>query len=153
HLLGDRAALRRLPVDSLAHAYLRFVESEDITADGLREASADGEIGREAVAPEVAFIRSRMRDTHDLWHAVLGYRAAVLGGAAVLASPFAQTRNPAIGVLVLVGLAKLSSREACALIAGAFVRGLRAAWLPAQAWETLLALPIDEVRRRLHISP
>jgi len=28
-------------------------------------------------------------------------------------------------------------------------RGRRAAWLPAVAWEELLALPLDEVRARL----
>src|SRR5215471_10560744 len=41
--LGDRSALARLPAGSLAHAYLRFVESEGISADGLREASRRGE--------------------------------------------------------------------------------------------------------------
>ena len=150
--LTDREGLRRLPADSLAHAYLRFVESEGITAEGLRDASAEGETGALAVAPDVAFIRRRMRDTHDLWHAVLGYRGDVLGEAALLAFTFAQTRNPAIGVLVLVGLTKLRSPEARALIVGALGRGLRAAWFPAQQWEDLLPWPLDEVRRCLRVG-
>lgn len=33
-----------------------------------------------------------------------------------------------------------------------FRRGLRAAWLPSQEWETLLALPVDDVRRRLSLG-
>lgn len=151
--LADRTTLRRLPADTVGHAYLRFVESEGISAEGLQAASAHGEIGEHPIAPEVEFIRKRMRDTHDLWHAVLGYRGDVLGEAAVLAFTFAQTRNPAIGVLVLVGLAKLNSREARALIAGAFARGLRAAWLPAQQWEALLPLRLDDVRCRLRVGP
>jgi ubiquinone biosynthesis protein COQ4 len=150
--LADRTALRRLPVASLAHAYLSFVESEGISPEGLRDASAQGEICRDASPPEVAFMQRRMRDTHDLWHAVLGYRGDVLGEAAILAFTFAQTRNLAIGVLVLLGLVKLSSGEARALIVEAFVRGLRAAWFPAQPWEGLLPLPIDEVRRRLRVG-
>lgn len=149
--LCDRAALGRLPPDSLGRAYLRFVESEGITAEGLRQASAEGQRG-EPAAPEVEFIRARLRDTHDLWHAVLGYRGDVLGEAALLAFTFAQTRNPAIGVLVLVGLTKLPSREARRLIFDGFGRGVRAAWLPAQDWEALLPLPLDEVRRRLRIG-
>jgi ubiquinone biosynthesis protein COQ4 len=93
-----------------------------------------------------------MRDTHDLWHVVLGYRGDVLGEAALLAFTFAQTRNPAIGVLVLVGLSKLRTAAARRLIVDALARGLRAAWFPEQAWETLLPLPLDEVRRRLHVG-
>jgi ubiquinone biosynthesis protein COQ4 len=70
--LGDRAALRRLPAGSLAHAYLEFVESEGLTAEGLRDASAEGEM-QHAGDADVDFVRARMRDVHDLWHAVLGY--------------------------------------------------------------------------------
>jgi ubiquinone biosynthesis protein COQ4 len=148
--LTDRTALRRMPADSLAYAYLRFVESEGITAEGLRDASAHGET--RAGESDVEYVRRRMRDTHDLWHAVLGYRGDVLGEAAVLAFTFAQTRNPAIAVLVLVGLAKLYSAEARTIIVGGFTRGLRAAWFPAQEWESLLALPVEEVRRRLNVD-
>jgi ubiquinone biosynthesis protein COQ4 len=151
-LLADRDGLRRLPDDSLGRAYLGFVEAEGISAAGLRDASAEGERGRRPVPADVEYIRARMRDTHDLWHAVLGYRGDVLGEAALLAFTFAQTRNPAIGVLVLVGLAKLRTPEARALIGGGFMRGLRAAWLPAQPWEALLPLPLDEVRRRLAVD-
>jgi ubiquinone biosynthesis protein COQ4 len=150
--LSDRAALRRMPAGSLAHTYLRFVESEGITAEGLRSASDQGESDC-GIPPSVEYYRRRMRDTHDLWHAVLGYRGDVLGEASVLAFTFAQTRNPAIGVLVLVGLSKLYTREARALILGGLVRGFRAAWFPEQEWERLLPLPIDEVRRRLGVGP
>jgi ubiquinone biosynthesis protein COQ4 len=148
--LCDRDALRRLPDGSLAHAYLQFVESEGITAEGLREASARGEARLGDAVVEL--IRRRMRDTHDLWHAVLGYRGDLLGEAAVLAFTFAQTKNPAIGVLVLLGLVKLDSAGARRLIAGAFLRGLRAAWFPEQEWESFLELPVDEVRRRLRVG-
>ena len=151
-LLVDRASLRALPARSLARAYLEFVEAEGITAGGLRSASAEGELDPRIDDPDAQFIRSRMRDTHDLWHAVLGYRGDVLGEAALLAFTFAQTRNAAIGVLVLVGLAKLNSREARAVIVDGFIRGMRAEWLPGQPWEMLLPLPVDEVRRRLRVG-
>jgi ubiquinone biosynthesis protein COQ4 len=148
--LTDHEALHRMPHGSLAHEYLRFVESEGITAEGLRDASLHGEA--RSADPEVEFIRRRMRDTHDLWHAVLWYRGDVLGEAAVLAFTFAQTRNAAIGVLVLVGMMKLRAPDARSVIAGGFRRGLRAAWFPEQEWESLLPLPIDEVRHRLFVE-
>lgn len=150
--LVDRAALRGLPADSLAHAYLRFVEDEGITAEGLREASVRGESGERDRSPEVEFIRRRLRDAHDLWHTVLGYRGDLVGEAAVLAFTFAQTRNPALGTLALLGLLKLRTPEARAVIAAALVRGLRAAWLPGQRWESLLPLPLAEVRTRLAVG-
>jgi ubiquinone biosynthesis protein COQ4 len=149
--LQDREELRRLPAGSLAAAYLEFVESEGISAEGLCEASAQGE--RRPARPSVEFVRKRMRDTHDLWHAVLGYRGDVLGEASILAFTFAQTRNAAIGVLVAVGLLKLPNRGARRLVLGGFLRGLKAAWFPAVEWEALLALPLDEVRRRLSVGP
>ncbi|HEX6839448.1 MAG TPA: hypothetical protein VF334_22885, partial [Polyangia bacterium] len=46
----------------------------------------------------------------------------------------------------------LNASEARALIIKGFARGLRAAWLPAQPWEALLPLPLDEVRRRLNVD-
>ena len=148
--LTDRELLRRMPTNSLAHAYLRFVESEGITAEGLRDASVQAE--RYEGPADIELVRKRMRDTHDLWHAVLGYRGDVLGEAAVLAFTFAQTRNPALGVLVLVGLTKLRSPEARRLILGGYTRGLRSKWFPAQVWETLPPLPIDDVRCRLGVG-
>jgi len=48
-LLSDREALRALPEGSLGRAYLGFVESEGISADGLVEAS---EYVRESVDGE-----------------------------------------------------------------------------------------------------
>jgi len=148
----DRTTLQRLPENTLARAYLRFVDAEGITAQGLRDASAQGQTNPLSVSPAVDFMRARMRDTHDLWHAVLGYQGDLVGEAALLAFTFAQTRNAAVGVLVLVGLAKLRSWEARSLIVNGFARGLRAAWLPEQPWETLLPLSIEEVRRRLHVG-
>jgi ubiquinone biosynthesis protein COQ4 len=148
--LTDRDTLRRMPADSLANAYLRFVESEGITAEGLRDASTRSE--RRAGDPDVEFIRRRMRDTHDLWHAVLGYRGDVLGEAAVLAFTSAQTRNTAVGLLALLGWMRFRSPEARKLIVDGFIRGLRADWFPSQEWEKLLPLPIDEVRLRLRVG-
>ena len=76
----------------------------------------------------------------------------MLGEAALLAFTFAQTRNAAIGVLVLVALVKLSSHEAGDLILSAFMRGLRAAWLPEQSWEKLLSLDVEDVRQQLRVG-
>jgi hypothetical protein len=38
------------------------------------------------------------------------------------------------------------------VIIGGLLRGRRAAWLPAAAWESLLARPLEEVRRELGLT-
>jgi ubiquinone biosynthesis protein COQ4 len=152
-LLADRAALARLPEGSLGRAYLDFVESEGISAEGIRAAAAEGWRGEAALPAPLDWVHARMRDTHDLWHAAVGYRGDVLGESALLAFLLAQGRNPAVGLILGIALFKLRRWPgARGVILDGFRRGRRAAWLPAQEWESLLALPVDEVRRRLSLE-
>ena len=52
-----------------------------------------------------------------------------------------------------MGLDKTAaSPEARALILDGFRRGRRAAWLPGQPWESMLATPVAEVRARLGVG-
>ncbi len=152
-VLRDRAMLRALPADSLGRAYLSFVESENLSADGLVEASeSEAESWSGA---ETERYGKRLRDQHDLWHTVTGYGRDELGELCLLAFTYAQTRNRGIGFIVLVGSMKMRERFGRGVF-GAVRRGYRdgrrAAWLPGQDWEALLARPLDEVRRELGIG-
>jgi ubiquinone biosynthesis protein COQ4 len=152
-LLADRAALARLPEGSLGRAYLDFVTRENISADGIRAAGDKGMTHDVALPAPLDFVHARMRDTHDLWHAAVGYHGDVLGETALLAFTFAQTWNPAIALILAIGLSKTrGAPEARAVILDGFRRGLRAAWFPAQPWESMLSMPVDEVRRRLNLD-
>ena len=151
--LADRAALARLPEGSLGRAYLRFVESENISAEGIRAAGKAGGEHLEDLPPQLAFVHRRMRDTHDLWHAAVGYKGDVLGEASLLGFTFAQTWNPAIALIISIALVKTVGRpDARKVILDGFRRGLKAKWLPEQDWESMLGLPLDEVRRRLSLE-
>ena len=151
-ILADRDRLRAMPKGSLAHAYLAFVESEGITADGLVAASEAGETGVREAGSDLDYIASRMRDTHDLWHTVTGYKGDLIGEASLLGFSFSQTHNPGIGMIVLTGILRIRQLGAVGLIANGVRRGHRAAWMPAIDWEALLPLPIEEVRARLGID-
>jgi ubiquinone biosynthesis protein COQ4 len=152
--LVDREALRRLPSGSLGRAYLAFVEAENISADGIRDAAARGSNDAADFPPDQAYVHVRLRDTHDLWHAVTGYKGDVLGETALLAFTLAQTKNPGVLLIVGLGLYKtLGKPDARAVILDGYKRGARAAWLPEQEWESLLALPLDEVRAKLRVEP
>ncbi len=151
--LADREALARLPEGSLGRAYLAFVEREKISPQGIREAGDKGMTGEVKVPPWLEWVHERMRDTHDVWHAATGYSGDVLGETALLAFIFAQTWNPGIGLIIAIGVSKtIGAPEARKTIFDGFRRGRKAAWLPDTDWETLLALPVTEVRRRLKLG-
>ena len=152
--LADREALRKLPAGSLGRAYLDFVESENISAEGIRAAYHEGTSHEKALSPELVWVHQRMRDTHDLWHAVVGYKGDVLGETALLGFTYAQTWNPAIALILGIGLFKTIgvAPEARKTILDGFRRGRKASYLPEQEWESMLALPVEEVRRRLNVE-
>jgi ubiquinone biosynthesis protein COQ4 len=152
--LADRESLARAPEGSLARAYLSFVERENISAQGIRDAGTKGAAREKPLSPSHEWVHNRMRDTHDLWHAAVGYHGDVLGETALLAFTFAQTWNPAIGLITGIGLV-LSTRgslDAKKTIVDGFRRGRKAEWLPGVNWEPLLDLPLEEVRRRLSLE-
>ena len=155
-LLEDRDALRRMPAGSLGRAYLEFVESEGVTAGGLVQASETGTeppVRPPEIAEDMEFLAHRMRDTHDVWHAVTGYRGDLIGEACLLAFTFTQTWNPGIGFIVAVGFVLEGGRlGARGLILDGLRRGWRARFLPSVAWEELLPLPLTEVRQRLGVD-
>lgn len=149
-MLVDREALRRLPEGTLGRAYLAFVEKENISAEGIRAAAGQGLSEWEHLPPELAFMHARLRDTHDLYHAAVGYQGDVLGETALLAFTLGQTFNPAVAFIVLIGIAKtLDKPEARKVIMDGYRRGQKAALLAAQPWESMLAMPLEDVRRRL----
>jgi ubiquinone biosynthesis protein COQ4 len=71
----------------------------------------------------------------------------------VLAFSFAQLKHPGVGFLAGLGWVLSPEEKYRRFIVDGFRRGRRAAWLPAQDWEALLPLPLDEVRRRLGVAP
>jgi ubiquinone biosynthesis protein COQ4 len=151
-ILRDRTKLEAMPKGSLAHAYLAFLDREKITADGLVQASVDGETGVFTRGGDFEYVGDRLRDTHDLWHAVSGYHGDVRGETALLAFSVAQTKNPGVALIVAAGLLKAHDLELFGLVRRAFVNGRQAEWLPAVEWELLLPLPVEEVRRRLRVE-
>jgi ubiquinone biosynthesis protein COQ4 len=152
-LLSDREALRALPEGSLGRAYLGFVESEGISADGLVEAS---EYVRESVDGEFLWIKDWLRDTHDLWHTVLGYQGDLVGEAALLAFSHYETKNLGVGAIAALAWLKLGRVTDPKLGARGTVRGGRrlakqAAWFLEVPWHEWLDRPLADVRRDLGV--
>lgn len=151
--LVDREWLASLDEGSLGCAYLAFCEAEGITAEGLIEASESG-FGERFYPDDsdMTYIGQRMRDVHDVWHALTGYQGDLVGETSLLAFTFAQAGNPAVGVLSFFGTLQLARTGNLRTMANGFLRGRRATWLVVQPWEELLERPLDEVRRLLRVG-
>jgi ubiquinone biosynthesis protein COQ4 len=156
-VLADRSALARLPEGTLGRAYLEFIDRENISPEGIRAASHEGSANTGSMPQPLDWVYARIRDTHDLWHAATGYAGDVLGEVALQAFTFAQTWNPAVGLIIGAAFLKTfgagdRGAEARRTIIDGFKRGLRAEWLLAQEWEDLLGVPLPEIRERLSLG-
>lgn len=151
--LNDREHLRSLPAGSLGREYLAFVEREGLTADGLVEASEQSVVIEDESLRRFA---ERNRDMHDLWHVLTGYGRDTFGETCLLAFTYAQMRNTGIGAIAFVGTLKHIRPygwEAMRAAWQGYRMGRRAAWLPGQDWEALVAEPLDALRERLGLVP
>jgi len=148
-VLTDREGLRALPQDSLGRTYLAFMESEDLSAQALVQASQSWE--RDPVPPDVELFRTRMRELHDVSHVVTGYGRDPLGELCLLTHSYRQQGN--LGRLMIVAMAwGRLPKPARAAVFEAWRNGNSCAWLADQDWEALLARPLDEVRRDLSVT-
>jgi ubiquinone biosynthesis protein COQ4 len=150
--LSNRDALLALPAGSLGRTYGEFMSREQISADGLVDASENWL--REDLPADRRWFADRLRDTHDLWHVVTGYGRDLVGEASLLAFTYAQTRNPGIGFIVAVAYLKArgESRPVRRLLRAGYRRGRNAAWLPGVEWEALLDQPLARVREQLGVG-
>lgn len=154
-ILKDREGLRALPEGSLGREYARFLDTEQISPEGLVEASEETPDDAHFLDERARVLSRRLRDIHDLWHVVTGYQRDLLGEAALLSFTYAQTGNHGIGFIVAVGTLRLAGdghRDVARLVREAWRRGRRAESFVAADWEALMPLPLAEVRRRLRID-
>ena len=153
--LGDREYLTSLPDGSLGRVYADFTEREQISPQGLIDASESVPDDGLPLSPDRELFGLRMRDSHDLWHIVTGYGRDLLGEASLLAFTYGQTQNRGIGFIVLVAYLKAGREfpEHRTMIRDGYRRAKRTSWLPGADWEALLERPLDEVRQTLGVVP
>ena len=155
-LLSDSAWLKTLPAHSVGAAYLRFTTSENISAEGLAMESRKAHGGEADVEHPYAWYGRRLRDIHDIWHVLTGYGRDALGEACVVAFSYAQTKSLGFGFIAIAGAHQikraLPQEPVVKAVWQAYRNGAKAAWLPGQDYETLLAEPLEAARARLTIS-
>lgn len=156
-ILSDREMLRALPAGSFGRAYLAFMEGENLTAEGLIGASEEAGIDftGDTQFPHFRRLFMHLQVSHDLWHVLTGYGRDAIGEMCNLAFTRAQTRNRGFRLIIWMALLAMKRERPDLPLWKAANEGRRmgksAAWVLGHDVETLLPLPLEEVRRRLNI--
>lgn len=148
----DYGALRRLPADTLGGAYVRHLDDNGITADYQAAKT------RHVDDPDMAYLMRRFRQTHDVWHALLG--VGITGHEEVLVHWFSygQLRLPVSALIMVFGTLKhlVLERRWGALrhsMLEAYRAGRDAAPLLGVYWEDLWSEPLAGVRAVYGVRP
>ena len=152
--LTDRAALAALPAGTLGRAYHDFMARENLSAQGLVEAS--GIEASPQAQDDMILFRERNREMHDLLHIVAGFGRDPLGEACVVAFSYAQTRQRGFAVIAFFAALKIA-RELPAqpvrrAVFEAYRQGRAADWLIGADWEALLSRPLDAIRAEFGVK-
>ena len=152
--LSDRASLAALPAGTLGRAYYDFMAAENLSAEGLVEASR---IERPPASDDVTMFRERGREMHDLLHVVTGYGRDPLGEACLVAFTYAQNRLKGLAVIAVFAARRIARSRPGQPVRRAVFEGYRhgrsAGWLPGADWEALLAQPVEAIRAQFAVKP
>jgi ubiquinone biosynthesis protein COQ4 len=148
----DYDMLRALPEDTLGGAYARHLDRNNLSADYQAAAT------RHVDDPDMAYLMRRFRQTHDVWHALLGM--GITGHEEVLIHwfTFGQLRLPVSALIMVFGTFKhlVAERRWGALrhsTSEAYRAGRDARPLLAVVWEDRWAEPLADVREEYGIRP
>jgi ubiquinone biosynthesis protein COQ4 len=153
--LNDREGLAAFPAGTLGRSYYEFMAAENLSAQGLVDASQF----RETLpsGEDMTLFRERSREMHDLLHIVSGYGRDPLGETCLTAFSFAQTGLKGFAVIAVVGARRIARRHPAQAVRRAvfegYRRGRRAGWLYAADWESLLTDPVESIRARYRFVP
>ncbi|HEY5922933.1 MAG TPA: Coq4 family protein [Kofleriaceae bacterium] len=148
----DYDHLRALPATTFGGAYVRHLDGNGITADYQAAAT------RHVDDPDIAYLMRRFRQTHDVWHSLLGL--GITGHEEVIIHWFSygQLRLPVSALIMLLGTMKhiVLERRWGAMrhsMFDAYRAGRDAAPLMPVYWEDLWELPITTVRATYGVVP
>jgi ubiquinone biosynthesis protein COQ4 len=144
----DLDAMEKLPDGTLGREYARFMKENGITPDAFCEMPDFGD-------ETAAYLVMRMRQTHDLWHVLAGYKPDVEGEVLLQAFTFGQTRAPSAALISTLGTLRHFARTPghMARLQRAYERGKQTKRLAAFRWEGHWDRPLREVRALLDCPP
>lgn len=144
----------RFAPGTVGAAYADFLRTTGYSADGLAEVSRINT--EEDMRHPYAWFGRRIRDSHDIWHILTGYKAdESLGEACLVAFSYAQVGGLGWALIGSAAAAKSVKVTGNTLFAKAVLEGYRngrkAKWVSGEDYVALMAEPIDAARARLNI--
>jgi len=149
---SDPEYVASFPAGSVGAAYAAFLRETGYSAAGLADISNQArQSDREDV---VAWAGRRMRDIHDVWHILTGYRANEgLGEAALVAFSFGQSGGLGWAFIATTSavrsLFRYRNTSHFRAIHEGYRHGRGAKWLFGEDYEALMREPLGAARTRL----
>lgn len=139
----DFDALRKLPAATLGGAYVRYLDDNKLDPDLFKPLPGLPEVPR--------WIATRIRQTHDVWHALTGYGPDVPGELALQGFTYGQLGMPSALLVSTLGTLARAPRS-MGMVWRGYQRGKAAAFLPVVRFEEMWSRPLIEVQRELRIG-
>lgn len=146
----DYDALRRLPRHTLGFHYVDHLDSHGLSAD------SQAALTHYVEDPEIAYLMRRFRQTHDVWHALVGLGTRGHEEVVLHAFSWGQLQLPVSAMVVLFGTLKHIVLEArWETLRGGLLRAYRSGrdaepLLPVY-WERYWEEPMEAARERLGV--
>jgi len=146
-----------LPDNSVGKRYIRFMEREGLTAQGLVDESHKWAPPEERPNDLTEWYFNRLRDTHDLFHVLTGYGRDALGETSLLGFSYAQNHNNGVFFIAYAGAHQIKKVTGTkAPLYGSVREGQRlgkaAEKIAHQDVAALMREDIDEARARMNIG-
>lgn len=149
HVHLELPALRALPDGTLGREYARMMDGHGLDPKSIPTLPD---------ATESEYVRAHLYETHDLWHVATGFGTDVAGELGLQAFYQAQLPGKLPAAILASGflntlLFNFGDRDRrVGEIARGWLLGRRSRPLFGVRWDDYLALPLDEVRRRLGLD-
>jgi len=149
HVHLDLAKLRALPDGTLGRQYARMMDDHGLSPSSI------------PTLPDAAdheYVRAHLYETHDLWHVATGFDTDVAGELGLQAFYQAQLPGKLPAAILASGflntlLINFGDRDRrMGEIARGWLLGRRSRPLFGVKWDDYMALPLDEVRRKLGLD-
>jgi ubiquinone biosynthesis protein COQ4 len=140
--------LQQCPPDSLGFAYAKYITDAGFDPNFYRELP---------IEDDISYVFMRLRQTHDIWHLVAGFKTDVPGELGLKAFELAQTHRTMAAILLAGGLLStlLKAPEQLDIllddIATGYRLGTQAQPFLAQKWELYWEKPLVQWRTELGI--
>lgn len=157
-ILDDHARWKALPDNTVGRAYVHFMESQGLSAQGLVDEYDRYESDFAGYGDTIEWYANRRRDTHDLFHVLTGYSRDALGEACVLGFTDGQNRDRGIRFIAYMAAREVGKQApkgapTIRAVNEAKRNGKKSEALVYQDILSLMEEPLEDARARMNISP